>query len=143
MSVTYPINTALGAKVQAFPKRQYEKIKQIIDAVNLTQPTNQTVTQATSITTAVTLNYVNGVITTVSATTAGAATSTFTVNNSKVLSTSIVNASIIGYSGTFTTNGLPVVAVSAVANGSFKINIMNCHATNALAGTLKISIEIC
>lgn len=140
MSVTYPINTALGAKVQAFPKRQYEKIKQIIDQIN---PTNQTVTQATSITTAVTLNYVNGVITTVSATTAGAATSTFTVNNSKVLSTSIVNASIIGYSGTFTTNGLPVVAVSAVANGSFKINIMNCHATNALAGTLKISIEIC
>lgn len=140
MSVTYPINTALGAKVQAFPKRQYEKIKQIIDQIN---PTNQTVTQATSITTAVTLNYINGVITTVSATTAGAATSTFTVNNSKVLSTSIVNASIIGYSGTFTTNGLPVVAVSAVTNGSFKINIMNCHATNALAGTLKISIEIC
>lgn len=35
MSIKYPENYALGqSKVRAFPKKQYEKIKEIIDAVN-------------------------------------------------------------------------------------------------------------
>lgn len=139
MSIKYPINPSLGASVKAFPKTQYDKIKEIIDAIN---PTNLTVTQATSISTAVTLNGVNGIVTTVSTTAAALTASTFTVNNSKVLSTSIVKANIVDYSGTFVTNGLPSIAVTTIANGSFKIVIMNNHATNAFSGIFKISFEI-
>ena len=73
MSIKYPINPSLGASVKAFPKTQYDKIKEIIDAIN---PTNLTVTQATSISTAVTLNGVNGIITTVSTTAAALTAST-------------------------------------------------------------------
>jgi len=34
MAISYPINRFLGANVKAFPKTQYEKIVEIIDAVN-------------------------------------------------------------------------------------------------------------
>lgn len=34
MAIEYPINPSLGANVNAFPKRQYEKVKEIIDAIN-------------------------------------------------------------------------------------------------------------
>lgn len=34
MAIEYPINSSLGANVNAFPKRQYEKVKEIIDEVN-------------------------------------------------------------------------------------------------------------
>jgi hypothetical protein len=34
MSIKYPINPSLGASVKAFPKTQYDKIKEMIDAIN-------------------------------------------------------------------------------------------------------------
>lgn len=101
-----------------------------------------TATQESSITTAVTLNAISGVITTVSATTAGAAVSTFTVNNSLVLSTSRVLAVIENYAGTYATAGLPSIAVGSVSAGSFTITIMNNHASNALSGVLKIAFLV-
>lgn len=96
-----------------------------------------TVTQATSITTGVTINTPAGVITTVSATTAAGATSTFTVTNAACLATSVVLASW-AYGGTLGTNGVPVVSINSVSAGSFTVNISNVDATNALSGTLKV-----
>lgn len=40
--IEYPINPSLGANVNAFPKKQYEKIKEIIDAVNELSPSSGT-----------------------------------------------------------------------------------------------------
>lgn len=101
-----------------------------------------TVTQATSISTGVTLNAASGVITTVSATTAAQATAAFTVTNSAVASTSVVLLALGAYSGTFGTNGTPLVSVSSVSAGSFQVTIYNAHAANALAGTLKINFAV-
>ena len=100
------------------------------------------VTQITSITTAVVLNNVAGVITTVSSTLAAVTTLVFTVTNSTVLASSAVVASVAGYSGTYTTDGLPVINVEAIAAGSFVIRLMNVHATAALDGILDISFYV-
>lgn len=101
-----------------------------------------TVTQATSLATGVTVNAASGVITTVSATTAAQAVATFTVTNSAVGANSVVLASLGAYSGTFGTNGTPIVTTNTVAAGSFKVTIYNAHATAALAGTLAINFAV-
>lgn len=95
------------------------------------------VTQASSITTAVTSNGVAGQITTITATTSANSTSTFTVNNSACLSTSFVQLQLVSYAGTYGTNGVPLLAVSSVSAGSFNITIANASA-NALNGALVI-----
>jgi chromosome condensin MukBEF complex kleisin-like MukF subunit len=78
------------------------------------------VTQLTSITTAVTVNANNGIITTVSSTLAAGFNTVFTVNNSKVLTTSRILITV-EYSGT----GLPILFTENIVNGSFDINIFN------------------
>jgi hypothetical protein len=101
-----------------------------------------TVTQATSVTTGVTLNASSGVITTFTQSAAAGATSTFTVTNSCCLATSVPLLTILNYAGTYGTNGLPQVTVSAVSAGSFAITIVNCAPTNALSGALKIGFAV-
>jgi len=84
------------------------------------------VTQATSITTTVTLSKLSGTITTVAATLAAGVDATFTVTNTEVDATDVVVASIKSYGGT--ADGIPVVNVIATASGSFKLNIRNTGA---------------
>lgn len=105
-------------------------------------PTGRTVTQATSITTGVTINSDAGVITTVSATTAALGKSTFTVTNSSVEAGSIVIPAIVNYAGTYTTNGTPVVTVNNITAGAFDVNLLNVHTTNALSGVVKIAFFV-
>ena len=105
-------------------------------AVNLGRGT---VTQATSITTGVTVNAASGVITTVSSTLGALTATSFTVTNSAVVAGSAVVASVENYGGTYVTNGIPIVNVSTVGAGSFVVEIVNVHPTNALAGVLKIA----
>lgn len=109
-----------------------------------TNSASGTVTQGTSITTAVTLNAVKGVITTLTATSgaAGATPQTFTVNNSFALATSNITATINNYSGTNATNGIPAIFVDNRGAGTFDITVSNMHGTNALNGTLVISFVI-
>jgi hypothetical protein len=111
-------------------------------ALNAQGPTGRAVTQLSSITTGVTLNATAGVITTVSATTAGVSKSTFTVTNSGVSAGSTVIAGIQNYAGTYGTNGIPTVTVNNVTDGAFDINIVNAHASAALAGVLKIGFDV-
>jgi hypothetical protein len=80
------------------------------------------VTQITSITTAVTVNALNGVITTVSSTLAANAKTFFTVNNTLVAAGSRILVSV-QYDEAAT--GIPVVGVSDIATGSFKVVLSN------------------
>ena len=76
----------------------------------------------TSITTAVTLNAFNGVITTVSSTLAANAKTFFTVNNSNVTTTSRI---IVSAQYDEAATGIVVLGVSDIAAGSFKVVISN------------------
>lgn len=106
----------------------------------LTAASVGTITQITTIATAVTLDNNVGVITTLAATAnaSGAAPNVFTVNNSQVTATSIVNAYIISYAGT----GNPVVVVTSVAAGSFVLQLSSISAAAALNAPVKIAFEV-
>lgn len=96
------------------------KIDEIINEIN---GTYSTVTQATSITTGVTINATKGVVTTVALTTAaGAVSGPFTVTNNKVKSTSIIDSQVEYAAGK---TGAPFVILEGVSNGSFKFKIAN------------------
>jgi len=107
--------------------------------LSLTKQAN--VTQITSIVTGVTSNGCAGQITTVSATTASASTSTFTVTNSSCLTTSYVQLQLVSYAGTYYTNGVPLLTVSAIGSGSFNVTIANAG-VNALSGVLVFNYTI-
>ena len=94
------------------------------------------VTQLTAISTAVTVNAHNGIITTVSSTLAGGSNAAFTVNNSKVTTASKILLTV-NHPGA----GIPVLITEALANGSFDIRIYNVSAA-AFNNTLKISYLI-
>lgn len=96
------------------------------------------VTQGTNISTAVTCDAYTGVITTVSQTVAGGAEAEFTVNNAKVAATDVVVASI----KTHTSAGDFIVAVSAIAAGSFKLRLTNLHASTAGNNVLVINFIV-
>lgn len=98
-----------------------------------------TVTQLTSITTAVTINALNGVITTVSSSLAADTKTSFTVNNNLVNLGSRILVSV-QYDEAAT--GIPVVGVSDIANGSFKIVLSNSAAVAALNNIIKIHFII-
>jgi len=101
-----------------------------------------TVTQITTIATGVTLDAYSGVITTVSSTLAAVTTTGFVVTNAAVGAGSVVIANVVNYGGTYETNGIPVVTVDTIAEGSFTIKLSNAHASNALSGVLKIGFIV-
>ena len=80
------------------------------------------VTQITSITTAVTVNALNGIVTTVSSILAANTKTFFTVNNLNVVAGSKILVSV-EYDEAAT--GIPVVGVSDIAAGSFKVVLSN------------------
>ena len=96
-------------------------------------------TQATLITNPVTVNALNGVITTVSSTLAGATKTFFTVNNSNVLSTSKV---IVSLQYDEVATGFPIVTVSDIAAGSFKVVITNAAAATPLNAAMRVHFLI-
>jgi hypothetical protein len=91
--------------------------------------------QATSITTPVTVNALNGVITTVSSTLAGATKTFFTVNNPQVLATSKV---IVSLEYDEASAGFPIVTVADIVAGSFKVVITNAAAATALNAAMRV-----
>lgn len=101
------------------------------------------VNQTTNATTAVTLNKSCGAIITQSLSTGEDATTSFTLNNSFINSDSTVLVSLNNYSGTYGTNGIPVVSVSSIQNGSCVINISNVHSSNDLDGTVEVAFLVC
>jgi hypothetical protein len=126
---------AVGSKD---PNRDDAYLPMAINAAPLQSLYNKgTVTQLTSITTPVTINSYNGVITTVSSTIASLSEATFIVNNDKVTTTSVILLTAL-YSG----NGNAVATIGAnIANGAFKITIANTQ-TTALNAVVKIHFMI-
>lgn len=94
------------------------------------------VTQITAISTAVTVNANNGIITTVSSTLGTGSNAAFTVNNSKVLATSriLLTAEHPGA-------GIPILITETITNGSFAIRIYNLGSA-AFNNVVKISFII-
>lgn len=97
------------------------------------------VSQLTSITTAVTVDALNGVITTVSSTLAANARTSFTVNNSLVTTASRILVSV-EYDEAAT--GIPVVGVADIAAGSFKVVLSNGAGVDALNNIVKVHFLI-
>lgn len=93
------------------------------------------VTQGTSITTGVTVNALNGVITTVSSTLAADGKVSFVVTNPNVLAGSKILVSL-EYDESAT--GIPVVGVADIAAGSFKVVLSNAAGTDALNNVVKV-----
>ena len=121
---TLPTDTtnllAVGAKD---PSRDDGYLSLAVNAAPLQSLYNTgTVTQLTSITTAVTLNTFNGVITTVSSTLAANAKTFFTVNNSNVTTTSRI---IVSAQYDEAATGIVVLGVSDIAAGTFKVVVSN------------------
>lgn len=97
------------------------------------------VTQGTSITTGVTVNALNGIITTVSSTLAANAKTSFTVTNPNVLAGSKILVSV-EYDEAAT--GIPVVGVADIAAGSFKVVLSNGAGVAALNNVVKVHYAI-
>jgi len=93
------------------------------------------VTQGTSITTGVTVNALNGVITTVSSTLAADGKVSSVVTNPNVLAGSKILVSL-EYDESAT--GIPVVGVADIAAGSFKVVLSNAAGTDALNNVVKV-----
>jgi hypothetical protein len=96
------------------------------------------VTQATAITSGVTLHSPAGHITTVSTTLATQGSATFTVTNSVVVPDSLILGNINHYAG----NGIPVVYFRDVTRGSFKVCVTNAHTTAPLSATIKLGFTV-
>lgn len=101
-----------------------------------------TITQATSTTTPVTLNHNYGEVVTFSQSAVAGATDKFIVNNSLVVASDSVHIDINHYAGTYSTNGIPHVNIGSVGAGSFEVHVSNVHPTNALSGALKLRFFI-
>lgn len=98
-----------------------------------------TVTQATSITTGVTINKVTGQITTVTAPAiAAGAEASFTVTNSAVAATDTVLVNV----ATQFTDGEVFVFVKSVSAGSFVITLTNVSAAAVSAGTAVLNFTV-
>ena len=97
------------------------------------------VTQLTSITTSVTVNAHNGVISTVSSTLAANSKTSFIVNNSNVDSGSKI---LVSVEYDEATTGIPVVSVSDITLGSFKIVLSNAAGADALNNAVKVHFII-
>lgn len=99
--------------------------------------TGGTVTQATNRTTGVTINTLNGQITTNSTSLAAETAAAFTVTNNSVFADDVVLLVQQGGSNGGSTN----VYVSAVAAGSFQITVMNNNAAGGTAETGAIALN--
>lgn len=98
-----------------------------------------TITQITSIATAVVVNARAGQITTFAAgAAAGAEDGPFTVTNDRVDANDVVIVTIKSYGGA----GTPVAYVSAVAAGSFAVTLTNLHAANALNALIVLNFRV-
>jgi hypothetical protein len=82
--------------------------------------------------------------TTSSLTTAALTAATTTVTNATALvGQKVIGAKIDTYSGTLSTNGIPVITQAKVTSaGVITFTVYNAHAINALSGTLKVAYTL-
>ena len=128
---------AVGAKD---PNRDDSYLALAVNAAPLqTLYRTANVTQLTSITTAVTVNGLNGVITTVDSTLLADKQTSFTVNNDLVVAGSRILVSAEYDEEGF---GVPVVSVADIAAGSFKVVLSNGAGVDVLNNVVKVHFLI-
>lgn len=114
----------------------------VVDYINDRSSINKgTVTQATSVSTGVTLNAIVGTITMFAGTITNAAPAVFVLTNSNITSTSVVYATVSSL-GTAAAGSMPVVASVVPSNGSATITVANTTATATGANSIQISFVI-
>jgi len=133
LSNTYALGAGINARVTS---QKVDEIIDVVNALNNSADNNGTVTQLTAITTPVTLDAWQGVITTVSSTLAGNSNTVFTVNNSNVKAGSVITLTCQN-SGA----GIAVLNVESIVDGSFAVRIYNVSAS-AFNNTLKIYFTV-
>lgn len=128
---------AIGAKD---PTRDDSYLPLAVNAAPL-QTLYQTanVTQTGLITTGVTVDALNGIITTVSSTLGPDVCTNFTVTNPNVVAGSKILVSV-EYSDAISPNnsGIPAVSVTNITAGSFRLNLSNSSSLDALNNVVKI-----
>jgi hypothetical protein len=128
---------AVGAKD---PTRDDGYLSIAVDAAPL-QTLYQTanVTQTGTISTAVTVNALNGIITTVSSTLVADNVTGFTVNNPNVVAGSKILVSV-QYDDAISpgSSGIPVASVNNIVNGSFRLVLSNSSSVDNLNNVVKI-----
>lgn len=130
---TYALGAGINARVTA---QKVDEIIDVVNALNNSADNNGTVTQLTAITTPVTLDAWQGVITTVSSTLAGNSNTVFTVNNVNVKAGSVITLTCENLGA-----GIAVLNVESVTDGSFAVRIYNVSAS-AFNNKLKIYFTV-
>lgn len=98
-----------------------------------------TSTQATSLTTGISVSTNAGFIYTfTTGTLATLGSTSFTVSNPSITENSLIALNLNGHGG----NGVPQVSAINVTQGSFGVRIRNLDATNAMSGSLKLGYNI-
>lgn len=103
---------------------------------------HSTAVQTPNVTSSVSVSGSSGIITTVTSTLAALTAQTFSVSNSSVRPDSVVVVSTVNYTGTYGTDGIPVISVDSIVQGGFDIVITNAHGTAPLDGILSISFIV-
>jgi hypothetical protein len=85
-----------------------------------------------------TLSTLTGIVTITDASLAVVTSAGLTITNTLVTATSAVFVTIEDFAGVYGTNGIPVVAVDSIGAGSFKIQVTNAHAANAIGAVALI-----
>ena len=138
----YFSNTRVMSAISSGITTSYLNTTDLTVSGNLSR-TVSTVTQITSIATSVTINSLNGLITTVQMTLAALSGTEFTVSNNTVSVGDLVFIQINGKSGTPQSGLLiPMLSVYAVANGSFNIILRNFDTTTDCTGVYDIAFQI-
>lgn len=96
---------------------------------------------AGDLTNPVTIDGYQGYITTADATVAAGGSTTFNLINNTISFSSVI-VKVVGYTGTWGSNGWPLVHSFDSSETSCQITVTNLHPTNALSGALTIGFWV-
>lgn len=113
-------------------------VNQVIDYLNNRAGLNATAGTAGN---TATINAFAGTLTTATLSTASGAVQAIVITNSNATSTSHCDVYMTAYSGTFSTNGVPVIHKVACTAGTITITIGNAG-SNALSGTIGLRFKL-
>ena len=123
----------MANKTRAFLKNSNSDFNNILDSIVVLESTQGAVTQATNHTNGVTINATSGTITLAAVALNATTNAEFEVTNSFVKSDSVI---LITVQDENTTNNVQLAAaIHTVADGSFKISLVNPHSSGNTSTT--------
>lgn len=101
--------------------------------------TRTSVSQGTAITSGVTIDSPAGFIFTLTTgTLATGGSASFAVSNTAVSADSLILANIVNHGG----NGIPLIRVNNVTEGSFNLSVRNIDLVNPMTGSLRVGFSV-